>query len=136
LTLGSRWQLHWPFLARAEALTPLIMVAQTNADPAWCGADGAIHARSLLQRLTAEKRSTTSLFTAREQDILTKLAGNMNNKQMARELDLSPETVRFHLKNIYTKFGIELGYKNRQVVAMLAREQGFLPIKDGAATTH
>jgi DNA-binding CsgD family transcriptional regulator len=30
----------------------------------------------------------------------------MTNRQVAQQLDLSPNTVNFHLRNVYRKFGI------------------------------
>lgn len=42
----------------------------------------------------------------REREILGLLAQALPNKKIARILGLSPETVKWHLKNIYTKLGV------------------------------
>jgi DNA-binding CsgD family transcriptional regulator len=50
------------------------------------------------------------------------LVAGTNNKLIARSLRISPDTVRFHLKKIYEKFGVS----DRRLVADLARERGLL----------
>jgi DNA-binding CsgD family transcriptional regulator len=45
-------------------------------------------------------------LTAREMDILVALGQGLSNKAIGDELGLSPHTVNFHLKNIYTKLGV------------------------------
>lgn len=55
----------------------------------------------------APKRSRprSGRFSAREFDILGHLARGSPNKSIARELNLSERTVKFHLQNIYLKLG-------------------------------
>ncbi len=48
-------------------------------------------------------------LTAREKDMLTALARGRTNSQLASELDISINTVKFHLRNLYDK----LELKNR-----------------------
>ena len=43
------------------------------------------------------------LLTARELDVLKRVAEGSSNKEIARQLFISPETVKKHLKNCYTK---------------------------------
>ncbi|MCY1425353.1 HTH-type transcriptional regulator MalT [compost metagenome] len=42
----------------------------------------------------------------RESEVLALLAHAMPNKKIARALGVSPETVKWHLKNIYGKLGV------------------------------
>lgn len=44
-----------------------------------------------------------SALTSREQELLTALAGNA---QLSSKLDISVNTVKFHLKNLYDKLGV------------------------------
>lgn len=42
----------------------------------------------------------------REQDVLNALSYSMSNKRIAKVLGISPETVKWHLRNIYGKLGV------------------------------
>jgi LuxR family maltose regulon positive regulatory protein len=48
----------------------------------------------------------SGLLSAREQEALMLLKKGMSNKQIARELGLSEATIKFHVKNIYSKLGV------------------------------
>jgi two-component system nitrate/nitrite response regulator NarP len=45
-------------------------------------------------------------LTPRERELLGALAGGLTNQQMAGQLDISLNTVKFHLKNLYDKLGV------------------------------
>jgi LuxR family maltose regulon positive regulatory protein len=45
-------------------------------------------------------------LSEREQEILRALANAMSNKRIAQTLGVSPETVKWHLKNVYGKLGV------------------------------
>jgi ATP/maltotriose-dependent transcriptional regulator MalT len=45
-------------------------------------------------------------LTARERDILARISEGLPNKRIARVLDISPETVKSHLKRIFLKLGV------------------------------
>ncbi len=46
-------------------------------------------------------------LTEREREILVALSKGMTNQQLAADLDISLNTVKFHLKNLYGKMGVE-----------------------------
>lgn len=46
-------------------------------------------------------------LTDREREILIALSQGMTNQQLAQELDISLNTVKFHLKNLYGKLGVD-----------------------------
>lgn len=63
------------------------------------------------------------ILTPRERDVLLELSKNQPTKIVARTLNLSPETVRHHLKNIY----IKLKAHTRDEAVMEARRQRLIP---------
>lgn len=66
-------------------------------------------------------RPVRSHLTAREWEVLDLLSGGASNDNIVRELVLSPETVRTHLKNLYRKLGVR-SRKNAVEAAARLRE--------------
>lgn len=62
-------------------------------------------ARRLVQSLEKPDQLGTRL-SDREQEILQKAGNGLSNQDTARDLHISPNTVRFHLKNIYRKLEV------------------------------
>jgi ATP/maltotriose-dependent transcriptional regulator MalT len=66
-----------------------------------------------LQRAGQDRLAPTSgarilgALSPRETDILRLIAEGLSNKEIARSLDIGPETVKSHLKSIFTKLGVE-----------------------------
>jgi len=46
-------------------------------------------------------------LSIREREVLDELANGRSNKEIARLLDMTEHTVKFHLKNIFAKLGAE-----------------------------
>lgn len=74
------------------------------------------------QNLGAEDESN-SLFSRRETEVLGELSQSYSNKEIARHLDMTENTVKFHLKNIFAKLGVD---KRTQAVSV-ARRMNLLP---------
>ena len=58
--------------------------------------------------LTASQSTTSAAdqLTDREEEVLTLLAQGFSNLQIAASLNLSESTVKFHLRNLYSKLGV------------------------------
>ncbi len=61
-------------------------------------------------------------LTEREKEIMSRLAMGYSNKQMAENLFISVYTVQYHLRNIYSKLGVN----NRGQAVALARSYGLI----------
>ena len=56
-------------------------------------------------RQAVEARSKLSLLTQRETEVLDLLVAGSSNKQIARDLEISPRTVEIHRANMMAKLG-------------------------------
>jgi LuxR family maltose regulon positive regulatory protein len=70
------------------------------------------------------------LLSPRERDVLELLIGGSSNKEMARVLDVSGATVKFHLRNIYAKIGVS----RRGMAVACANEMGLTARSQGIVT--
>ena len=64
----------------------------------------------------------TALLSSRETEVLEKLLNGQSNKEIARNLELTENTVKFHLKKIFAKLKV----KRRTQAIARARELGLL----------
>jgi LuxR family transcriptional regulator, maltose regulon positive regulatory protein len=48
----------------------------------------------------------SDLLTVRERDVLVMISQGLSNKRVARALEISPETVKSHVKHIFLKLGV------------------------------
>lgn len=56
-----------------------------------------------------QKKQTTNWsaqLSARETQVLDRMLENLSNKEIAAKLDISERTVKFHVSNVLTKFGV------------------------------
>jgi two-component system, NarL family, nitrate/nitrite response regulator NarL len=84
---------------------------------------------SLIRKLCADPNLTVfpagpelPTLTKRELEVLALLASGLTNKEMARTINLSPETVKDHLENLYRK----LDAQDRLGALSKARELGMI----------
>jgi len=57
-------------------------------------------------RLSAQLSSISDTLSAREHDVLVKISRGFPNKRIARALEISPETVKSHVKRIFLKLAV------------------------------
>jgi RNA polymerase sigma factor (sigma-70 family) len=55
---------------------------------------------------TAEARNATDWLTPREREVLVLIAHGLTNHEIASSLDVSLETIKTHVKRIFTKIGV------------------------------
>lgn len=79
----------------------------------------AMTIQTLLDKLRHDQDSGAELFSERELEVLALLAQGDANKQIARRLALSENTVKFHLKNLYRK--LEAGTREAALASALQR---------------
>jgi DNA-binding NarL/FixJ family response regulator len=79
-------------------------------------------ARLVIRHLASQnsRPSKDTALTSREKDILNLLADGNNNKMAGNELGISPETVKTHIKNIYTKLQV---HTQAEAVAKALRDK-------------
>src|SRR5262249_47302214 len=79
-----------------------------------------------LGRIEAAKamppKTTQVALSARELEVLIELTQGSANKVIARALQMTENTVKFHLKNIFHKLGV----RYRAQAIRIAREQGLI----------
>lgn len=86
------------------------------------GAAGAGAERS---RPAARKEPAGSPLTPKEHDVLALMARGQSNKEIARSLNVAPETIKTHLKNIFFKLSVDRRIQavaKAQALGLLARE--------------
>ena len=60
---------------------------------------------NIFRALHVERDESAPILTNREEEILKLLASGMKRTKVAEKLDVSHESVKFHCKNIFRKFG-------------------------------
>ncbi|WP_372363463.1 LuxR C-terminal-related transcriptional regulator [Xanthomonas sp. NCPPB 3583] len=86
------------------------------------GTTRALTIQALLERLSGNDDPAGDIFSERELEVLAQLARGYSNKQIARCLHLSENTVKFHLKNLYRK----LDARSRESALAQALQRGLL----------
>jgi LuxR family maltose regulon positive regulatory protein len=100
----------WP-----KAAVPLVHIIADQTS-----AEGVEHIRQVLRALDTAAPSTLNGWSAlseRERDVLSALSAHNTTKAIAKQLGLSPETVKHHLKRIFTKLGV---HSRAEALARLA----------------
>lgn len=95
---------------------PLLFSFQESAERAENSSEFMPYVSNLIAGWTARYESVpaqvltsavTEALSAREADILKLIAEGRSNKEIARDLAIAPETVKSHVKHIFTKLNVE-----------------------------
>jgi two-component system nitrate/nitrite response regulator NarL len=60
--------------------------------------------------MSASVNEWSKLLNPRERGVALLIGGELSNKEVARELGLSPGTVKIHVHNIFQKLGVRSRY--------------------------
>ena len=60
----------------------------------------------MVRSLAQPKRRVSDPLTARERDVLAMIGQGFANKRIAQILKISPETVKSHVKRIFSKLAV------------------------------
>ena len=77
-----------------------------------------------MARTPHDRRPAHGELTARQREILTRLANGASVDEIAEELGLSPETVRVHIRNARRR----LGARSRSHAVVIALKRGAINV--------
>jgi len=80
----------------------------------------------------AAEASPVESLSAREREVLELAAGGMRNKEIAARLMISPNTVKFHLRTIYSRLGVRNRVQAARAVAAPAARQETSPVESNS----
>ena len=110
-----------------NAMPAEIVVSIEAVAAGLCVLSPDILARLLAGRVPSRQTASGEPFealTSREIEVLAMLADGLGNKEIARQLDITENTVKFHLSSIFGK----LGATNRTEAVMLGMRYGFVMV--------
>lgn len=110
--------MYRPFIDESALVEPILVAAIRS--PAQFGFDSATAQEAGLALSVLKKTGQRSWFSEREIAILQRLAAGEPNKIIARILNMSENTVKYHLKAIYIKLGAN-DRKDAVIAAMSCR---------------
>ena len=94
-----------PLEAGAEAISAAV---HALAEGLWAGSPALVKGMVLPRPLAAfpDAEAVVDPLTEREREVLQLTAEGLANKQIAAALQISENTVKFHLSSLYTKLGV------------------------------
>ena len=101
LPLGRAQRRAKKWGAARDVLERAVAAFEAIGSPGW-----ADDARAELERVGARRSATTGGLTATERRVAELAVEGLANKEIARTLVVTVNTVEFHLRNTYAKLGI------------------------------
>ncbi|MGD0878001.1 MAG: response regulator transcription factor [Anaerolineales bacterium] len=98
----------WGILPLDASAEEFSVVLHALAEGLWAGSPALVQAGLERQRRPslAEAEQVVNPLTERERQVLELTAQGLANKQIAVSLDISENTVKFHLSSLYAKLGV------------------------------
>jgi DNA-binding NarL/FixJ family response regulator len=117
--LGNR---DWGVLSFTASSVEIILAIQALVRHLWIADPGLLPNAFTKspEGQTAQNQIPSEALTRREVDVLQCLAQGFTNKETARSLKISIETVKFHISSIYSKLGVN----NRTEAVRMGVRQG------------
>lgn len=111
------------FLSKSESFeqtSAVLLEALTRAGVQVQWRPNAMLNRSTAGDMTPNRMSSTNSIqlTQKQQQVMHYLASGLSNKEIARKLELSPETIKTHLREIFTRMNV----KNRTQAVSLYKK--------------
>lgn len=75
-------------------------------------------------------------ITRRDQQVLNLLVQGCSNKEIASELDISPRTVKQHLRTLFLRAGIKHGRKRVILATAIFEKEQMNHVATGTAELH
>lgn len=88
--------------------------------------DRSLYLEPTYGALPSAPRTAGVKLTRRETEVLSRVAQGLSNGEIARELWLTEQTIKFHLSNIFKKLGV----RNRTSASRWAHQHGLAPAAD------
>jgi LuxR family maltose regulon positive regulatory protein len=116
VTTFARAGIYQPILDEGIEVGPLLAAFQENAERTGGSREVMTYISKLIEAWNSRYQSEpqqsptseiTESLSARERDILKLIAEGLSNKEIARNLAITPETVKTHVKHIFTKLNVE-----------------------------
>jgi len=109
--MASSHDLQLPFVEQPELEMLLQVLKRQYRKMNAHNALGELFVSNVLEArrtITRERKvSAIKSLSPREQEVALEIGMGRTNKEIARSLDLTVHTVKFHLRNIFTKIGVE-----------------------------
>jgi len=109
LALYARSRFVRPFLELRDEVAPLLEAyASSPGDDEAPGRPQTRHAREILEKCSraAGNPGSEPLLSPRELEVLQELGQGFSNKVIARTIGITESTVRFHLRNVFSKLNV------------------------------
>ena len=116
LTKFAQAGIHYPILDEGAEVGPLLAAFQEKAERSGNSSELTSYLSNLVaiwrSRYQSEPQQIptsahANSLSARETDILKLIGEGLSNKEIARNLAIAPETVKSHVKNIFSKLDVE-----------------------------
>jgi len=108
VALAAELQIVEPFYEHADLKPLLRRLGRELWEPSGDPVQAAFVAQVLAATASVEPESAGRFaLSGREQEVMQELAFGSTNKEIARALDMTENTVKFHLKNVFGKMGVD-----------------------------